>query len=289
VLDRWVEPYLGQVRLRDLGPGHVREWRSRIVEAGAPPTQANHALAVLSAVLGCAARDGLLPANPCLGVRKLSVLVARPRALTPVEVERIRAHMPTVRDVVIVGLLAYAGLRPEEAFALSWDSITRHVIVVDRAYTYGEMKATKTHLRRVVDVVAPLDADVAVHRPHVTEPGELVVQSATGLPIDLRLRRRRVWKSAAKSAGVTATPYDLRHTYCSLLAHEGRAAVYIAAMMGHSTTRMQDRYSHVIADAHMSPLLPMADAISQARQALERGGLHSRCTQDAPAVLRRSL
>ena len=140
--------------------------------------------------------------------------------------------MPTVRDAVIVGLLAYAGLRPEEAFALSWESITEHVVSVDRAYTYGEMKQTKTHLRRVVDLVAPLAADVAVHRPRVTEPGELVAQSATGLPIDLRNWRSRVWRPAAKRAEVTATPYDLRHTYCSLLAHEGRSATDIQAMCG---------------------------------------------------------
>ena len=289
VLDRWVEPYLGQVRLRDLGAGHVREWRSRIVEAGAPPTQANHALSVLSAVLGCAARDGLLPANPCTGVRKLPVLVARPRALAPIDVERLRAHMPTVRDVVIVGLLAYAGLGPEEAFALSWESITEHVVSVDRAFTYGEMKQTKTHLRRVVDLVAPLAADVAVHRPRVAAPGDLVVQTATGLPIDLRLWRRRVWRPAAKQAGVTATPYDLRHTYCSLLAHEGRSATYIQAMCGWSSSRMLDRYAHIIRDAHMSPLQPMPDAIAQARDRVERDGLHSPCTAGAPVVLRASL
>jgi hypothetical protein len=32
--------------------------------------------------------------------------VARPHALAPLEVERIRAEMPTMRDVVLVGLLA---------------------------------------------------------------------------------------------------------------------------------------------------------------------------------------
>lgn len=91
------------------------------MQDGAPPTQANHALSVLSSALGCATRDRKLPANPCHGIRRLPVLVDRPRALTPSEVEKVRAHMPTLRDVVLVGLLAYAGLRPGEAFALPWD------------------------------------------------------------------------------------------------------------------------------------------------------------------------
>ncbi len=197
--------------------------------------------------------------------------------------------MPTVRDVVLVGPLAYAGLRPEEAFALSWESVTDHHVIVDRAFTYGEMKQTKTHLRRVVDLAPPLATDIALHRPRVTAPDELVLQTSTGLPVDLRNWRNRVWKPAAKKAGVAATPYDLRHTYCSLLAHEGRAAVYIAAMMGHSTSRTHDRYSHVITDAHLQPLTPMADAITQARPKLEGSGLHPSCTEAAPTILRRSL
>src|SRR5262245_61619696 len=114
LIDRYVVPYLGGVRLRDLGQARVREWRATLVAASCRPTTANHALAVLSAALGLAAADGLLPANPCSGVRKLPVAVTRPRAMTPLEVERIRAEMPSLRDVILVGLLAYAGLRPGE-------------------------------------------------------------------------------------------------------------------------------------------------------------------------------
>lgn len=51
--------------------------------------------------------------------------VRRPRAMAPMEVELLRAAVPTPRDVVLVGLLAYAGLRPEEALALTWGSVGR--------------------------------------------------------------------------------------------------------------------------------------------------------------------
>lgn len=85
------------------------------------------------------------------------------------------------------------------------------------------------------------------------------------------------------------TPYELRHTYCSLLAHEGRSPVYIAAAMGHSLIETQSRYSHIIADARLSPLKPMADAIYEARAELSDAGASSVCLTDAPTVLRRSL
>jgi integrase len=137
LLDRWVVPFLGPARLRDLGSATVRDWRGMIGREGAPPNTQNAALSVLSAALGAAARDGLLPANPCAGVRKLPHLVARPRALTPAEVERIRVELPRLRDVALWGLLAYAGLRPEGALALRWRDVGR-ALVVDEAFTYGE-------------------------------------------------------------------------------------------------------------------------------------------------------
>ncbi len=66
-------------------------------------------------------------------------------------VERIRTAMPSMRDVVLVGLLPYAGLRPAEAFALTWASVTDNVLVIDRSFTAGEIKTTKTRRRRTVE------------------------------------------------------------------------------------------------------------------------------------------
>jgi integrase len=67
--------------------------------------------------------------------------------------------MPTMRDVVLLGLLAYAGLRPGEAIALTWGSVGR-VLVIDRSYSDAELTLTKTNRRRTVEVVAPLAEDL---------------------------------------------------------------------------------------------------------------------------------
>jgi integrase len=50
----------------------------------------------------------------------------------------------------------------------------------------------------------------------------LVVANGRGGYLDLRTWRRRIWKPACQRAGVIgATPYELRHTYASLLIHGG--------------------------------------------------------------------
>ena len=125
------------------------------------------------------------------------------------------------------------GLRPGEAFALTWDSITDHLLIIDRSYTAGELKQMKTRRGRTVEIVPPLMADIMLLRPKLTSRGELVAPNQLGQPIDLRLWRRRVWQPGTLRAGIEATPYDGRHTYASLLIHEGRSMPYVTAALGH--------------------------------------------------------
>jgi integrase len=71
----------------------------------------------------------------------------RAQPLIPLEVERIRFAIPTAGDMVLTGLFCYAGLRPEDALALRWSDVRPGVLVVDRAWTHGELKPTKTYQR----------------------------------------------------------------------------------------------------------------------------------------------
>jgi integrase len=115
-IDLWIEPYGGGVRLRDLGDARVRRWRT---DAG----QRGRAGPVGRPRRGRSRRPP--PANPCHGLRRLTVAVSRPHALSPTEVELVRASMATLRDVALLALLAYSGLRPGEAIAIRWRDVGR--------------------------------------------------------------------------------------------------------------------------------------------------------------------
>ena len=64
-----------------------------------------------------------------------------------------------------------------------------------------------------------------------------------------------------------ARPYDLRHSFASLLLHEGRSVVYVARQLGHSAKVCLEDYGHVIDELEDAPQLPAEDAIRQARVA----------------------
>ncbi len=63
-------------------------------------------------------------------------------------------------------------------------------------------------------------------------------------------------------------PYDLRHSFASLLLHEGRSVVYVARQLGHSTAVLLRTYGHVVEELDEAPRITAEDAILAAR----RGG-----------------
>ena len=294
VMDRWIAPLIGGVRLRDLGRARVREWRAEMLDRGATNATANGAMRVLSAALGVAVQDGLIPANPCLGIRRLPHTPAPARPLTPAEAERLRAELPTLRDQVLWCLMAYAGLRPEEALALRWADVgaTLHV---HRAYTHGEQKETKTGRARSVTVIGPLADDLAAwrERSEWSEPGDLVCPSLgrTDRPADAARQggflhlgnwRNRAFIPATRRAGLAGViPYNGRDTFASLLIYEGRPPILVAAALGHGDTQTLWRhYAGVFSEAEFAPRVPIDEAVRVAREEL-------RAEQNVPTLFPR--
>jgi hypothetical protein len=73
---------------------------------------------------------------------------------------------------------------------------------------------------------------------------------ATWTKDDWDVFRANGWKTACKRAGLTPIPrpYDLRHSFASLLLAEGRTVHYVAAQLGHSPALTLSTYGHLIAE-----------------------------------------
>jgi len=78
-----------------------------------------------------------------------------------------------------------------------------------------------------------------------------------------------------QAAGVErGRPYDLRHSFASLLLHEGRNVIYVARQLGHGAELTTRTYGHVIDELEDAPQLPAEEAIRQAREALREKGMY---------------
>src|SRR5919108_252814 len=78
--------------------------------------------------------------------------------------------------------------------------------------------------------------------------------------------RNRVFGPATAAVGLEKTrPYDLRHSFCSLLIHEGATVVEVARQLGHSPMMTLNTYGHVFDELQGVERLSAEEQIHQAR------------------------
>jgi integrase len=276
--DRHVLPRLGGLPLRDLTPELIQCYAADLRSAGVGPAALRRTLVLLQGVLQRAVEWGHLPANPAKAVRKPSANRKRAvRPLSPLTVEQIRSELIAAGrngDAVLVSLLAYSGIRPGEALALTWEHVRDRTLLVEQSNSDGEIKSTKTGQRRTVRLLRPLAIDLAELRLASGKRAQagLVLPNGRGGPwreTDWRNWRKRVYQPAARACGVSGSrPYDLRHSFCSLLIYEGASVVEVARQLGHSPTMTLDTYGHVFEEFEGSERLSAEEQIRRARDKL---------------------
>src|SRR4051794_41300157 len=70
-----------------------------------------------------------------------------------------------LRDATLLVVLAYAGLRPQEALALEWRHVRERTLLVERAVSDGQLKVLKNRRQpRTVALLAPLREDLGEWR-----------------------------------------------------------------------------------------------------------------------------
>jgi integrase len=280
VYDRHVSPTLGTVELRAITPAIVTQLQADRLRAGAGPPVVRKAIVVLGAILQTAAESGRIASNP-VRLAKKRKLPERPEIvpLAPVTIEKLRARA-SPRDAVLLSVLAYAGLRPGEALALRWADVRERTILVERALALGGVKGTKTGRSRTVRLLSPLAADLRQWRMRCGRPSdhELVFPGHDGKPWSesaYQSWRRRAFKRALTAAGIEhARPYDLRHSFASLLIQEGRSVVDVARQLGHSATMTLRVYGHVLDEFADAPQQNAEGAILVARESSAAHRLH---------------
>jgi integrase len=189
------------------------------------------------------------------------------------------------RDAAIVSVLAYAGLRPGELRALRWGDVRKATITVERAARPdGTIKSTKNHERRAVRLLAPLAADLAALRLAAGHPTDDMLILPVGEPAadahpeavtwtktDWQVWRDRRWAKACKLVGMASAPrpYDLRHSFASLLLAEGKSVHYVARQLGHSPALTLNTYGHLFAEYEEAERIDAEREIVMARNGLQ--------------------
>ena len=222
------------------------------------PKTVRNAHALLSAVLGLAVQEGILPANPARGADLPDDDVEEERGIfSRTEWARFYAAMSESYQPLLIVLLV-TGARWGEATALQVRDldVAASVIHVRRAWKKGKEGAVlgvpKTARGRrtimlpdwAVETLEPLAAGRAADEFLLTAPGGGVIHRTNFV--------ERHWKPALAAAGIAKhlTPHSLRHTFASWALMDGVPAQVVQHRLGHESLQTTSRvYAHLLLDA----------------------------------------
>jgi integrase len=190
--------------------------------------------------------------NPVLGVRFFNEREkSRVRHLDQAEQEGLLSVCPPeLRRIVLIALRT--GMRQTEILSIRW----RDVDPVSNLLTIPKSKGGG---KRYI----PLHGDVAELLSQMPRAGEYVFQGRKGGHAAWGGPLRVAWEKSLVTAGISDFRFhDLRHTTASQLAMRGASLQAIAAILGHSSTRMAERYAH-LSPAHVSATLALLPSLSK--------------------------
>jgi integrase len=221
------------------------------------PQTVRNVFNVLRGVMDEAVDAGYVRANPCQRFAKkmpAANRTHRARFLMPQEVARLAGEMPGPYGLLVT-FAAWSGLRAGEVAGLRAgrvDVARNRVQVRETVINLGSERRVDTpkseKSRRTVPIPPPLARLLADHiAAHGLADSEYVWSGEGGQPLNHAAFYRRVFLPAAKRAGLGHVRFhDLRHTYASLMAHQGEDLYRVSRWMGHSTIAITaDLYTHL--------------------------------------------
>jgi integrase len=251
-------PRFGRKHLDQLTTQDVVDAQQSMLKAGYATGTANRFVVQVRYMYNVAKKRGIPGAefNPAAGVKQYAVH-GRERFLTHEEIERLRiavdksACKPLKN---IVALLLMLGCRKSELLHAKWE----HVDLERRTWRIPLSKSGKArHVPLSSAAVAFMN-----ELPRWKGCPYLVPNPHTLLPLT---SINASWHTACRRAGLKDVRiHDLRHTFASNLVNAGHSLFVVSRALGHSTTRMSERYAHLSDETLFSAADAAASAMGNA-------------------------
>ena len=143
LIERYVKPKLGVMRLCDLRPLNVQKFYGELSEQNLSPRTVRYTHSVLTSAFKQAVRWRMLAHNPCESVDLPRKESAEMQSLTPAEAARFLKEAESDRWSALFVLALATGLRPSEYLGLKWADVDleRGVINVQRSLHWRSFRA----------------------------------------------------------------------------------------------------------------------------------------------------
>jgi integrase len=276
-----INPVLGNVKLKNLTPAHVRGLYRQKLDAGLSPRTVQYVHVTLHKALKQAVADGLVPRNVTEAVKPPQV---RREEIQPLSAEQVKVLFEAAKGDRLEALYVLAvttGLRQGELLGLRWDDIDLKVgtLRVRRTLTTAKggpvfstpkTKGSRRTVRLSLTALEALSGHLERQLGEIDRVGDLwrenglIFASEAGEPLDRRYITTHRFKPLLKQAGLPQIRFhDLRHTCATLLLSQNVNPKVVSEMLGHATIAITlDTYSHVLPTMQESAAAAMEEALS---------------------------
>ena len=230
----------GDCRLSKLSGEQWDRFRSERLRT-LSPSSVNIELRALRAAMNCAVRWNYLVTNPFSREKFIPVPETLPAYFTRDDLAKLKAVVedPLYWDIILFGLLS--GCRREEIITLRWTDYDsqRGTITIHNAQGFK----TKTGRIRVVPLHSRLIDRLDKRR--VTSQTDLIFTFAGQRLSGNNLSKR--FRQYVRKAGLRRDLHfhSLRHGFASALIQAGESLYTVQRLLGHTSPRMTQVYSHL--------------------------------------------
>ncbi len=251
ILNAWAE--LLDKDMSELCTLDIKRVSNRRFKAGITKQTFNRDWAALRALLNSACEDGLISSAPKFKPYK-EPDNKRVRWLgqrDPKERERFLEALKTTREPArtVITIAYWTGLRRSEVFSLEWSDIDfayEQINVRGETTKSGKARHIPLHptLAEHLSGLRSQRMRVASHSPQLHGVSALVCPGSLS---GKRLKQiNRAWSSLTERAGLSDFRlHDVRHDFASRLVMNGTDLYVVRDLLGHSTTKLTERYAHL--------------------------------------------
>lgn len=222
-------------RLMSISPSEIEDYIGNRMLQGVANATINRELACLKRMYNLAIKWGDARRNPVVDVDFLEEPPGRTRFLSKEEAqELIRCAAVHLRPILITAL--NTGMRRMEILKLTWNRV--HIDNVIEPYV--EIVETKNNKERFIVLN---DDMLKLFRSLTGNGSEFVFLGARRVPLK---SIRKPFATALRKAEIRDFKFhDLRHTFASHYIMNGGDLMSLKEILGHSSLRMVQRYSHL--------------------------------------------
>ncbi|MGS0560106.1 tyrosine-type recombinase/integrase [Microbacterium aurugineum] len=266
MLQRWVVPYFGEMKLRDIRSRDVDKWFNEHLPQGSPSNGQRYS--VLSLIMRRAVLLEEISSSPCVLEGVSATKSKRRPTWSWSEFYVLHDAAATDQERALLWVLAGSGCRIGEALALNVEDVDLdYGDITVKAHVVGTrmVEGTKAHADQVRHL-SLLPQAVDALRTHLASSKRLLDE-----PVFMHSRggrmhydtARRMFDSIRKSRGLeTFTIHDVRHLSLTEYGRTGASLAEIMARGGHSDHRTAMRYQHASRERDRALVAKMAQALA---------------------------